>query len=582
MAERCVALLVAAACLLGAAAMAQPASWPAAATNPRPAAGDLVLPLPCGGAIAFRPVPVPAPNALLADREITLGQPDAETGYTEFLRRSFLAGAFPGPRPNEPARFYIGKYEVTRDQYAAVMAEDGACPGVPSQGGTLPRNEVAWHEAAAFAARLSRYLRRSATDRLPRVDEAVTFVRLPTEDEWEFAARGGAAVDASDFAAATYPMAEGMNAYEFFQGARSADGRVRPIGGLRPNPLGLHDMLGNVAEWALDTYRLNRIGRPHGLAGGQVARGGHYRLAEDDIRSSLRIEHPPVSRTDGELTRLATVGFRVVLTRETVASPAAARRFGEEFQREAAARDSVSEGDDPARIIDLLRRETADQSLRNGLGRLEARLQADARARRDQEAVSLRSRIESAAYLARQLSVGRTQISLWTLMGNTERERLAVLEANEQLLREIVRNLPAGARNRQGGDDLSRLLDDLAARTRSQAAISRQIGSSVSDRFLPLSEARMREMLAQYLSLLVGIGRGADAQRIAQEGLVLVQDFETRQVGFMIEVTRLVLRHLDAVARGGTIDGPAALRDFAALGQPAAAPAPPAGQAPRR
>lgn len=580
---RCTTLRALAGLLLLAPAIAaaQAPAWPEAATNPRPAEGDLVLPLPCGGAIAFRPVPVPAPPGLLADREVMLGQPDAETGYAEFLRRSFLAGSFPGATPTAPSRFYMAKYEITRDQFAAVMADDAACTGLPSTDGNLPRNDVAWHEAAAFTARLSRHLQRAAADQLPRVAQAVTFARLPTEDEWEFAARGGTAVPDSEFVGSTYPMPEGMVAYEYFQGSRSADGRVRPIGALRPNPLGLHDMLGNVAEWTLESYRLNRIGRAHGLAGGQVARGGHFRRTEDEIRASLREEHPPISRTTGELTQLATVGFRPVLTRETVAGANAARRLGEEFTREAEARDSQLDGDNPAQLIELLRRETGDEGVRTGLTRLEARLQSEGRARRDQEAVSLRSLIEGQAYLARALAVGPGQVQVITVVGTVERERLATGTEVQADLTRLQQTLGAATvRTRLGplADDMRRLVDGLAETAKRQNEVSRTLSTRIGDAFVPQSEQRLRELAGQYVSRLVTIGRGADAARLAQEGAVVVQDFETRRIGLMAELARAVLRHLDTVARGGAVDANTALRDLAAVRDPAAPPSP----APRR
>jgi formylglycine-generating enzyme required for sulfatase activity len=568
-------------------AHAQPRAWPAESYNPRPADGDLVLPIPCGGSIVFRAVPVPVPAGLLADREITLGQPDAEISYAEFLRRTFLAGGFPGATPADPPVFFIAKYEVTQDQFAAVMA-DGACPALPSPNGRLPRNTVSWHEAAAFTARLSTHLFKAAGPALPRVGQAVTFARLPTEDEWEYAARGGSRVEDIDFVNPTYPMPEGMTAYEFFQGARSADGRVRPVGSLRPNPLGLHDMLGNVAEWALESYRMNRIGRPHGLAGGHVARGGHFRRVEDELRASLREEHPPISRQTGEPLRLDTVGFRPVLTRETVSGGDAARRLGDEFEREARARDTSLEGDDPARLLEALRRDNPDEQVRAGLARLEARLASDARARRDQEAVALRARIEGAVYLGRQLAVGQGQLQLMTLVGGVERSRQeAGTEAEAELARLAQAVGVPVVRDRLGplGDDLRARLEALAAATKRQTDVSRTIGTRINDGVVPQTEARLRELAGAYVSILIGIARGGDPQRLAQEAGVVVQAFDARNIGLLSQVARVVVRHVDVVARNGTLDVPVALAELGAVRDAppsAAAPTPPPTRAPPR
>ena len=123
--------LVLALALLAAPAAAQ-TPWPQALWNPAPLADDVVLPLPCNGRIALRPVPTPMEAGPLADRAVTLGEADPATDYSEFPRRAHVAGAF----EREGARvMYLGKYEVTRDQYAAVMSE--RCPS-PNEAGRAP------------------------------------------------------------------------------------------------------------------------------------------------------------------------------------------------------------------------------------------------------------------------------------------------------------------------------------------------------------------------------------------------------------------------------------------------------------
>ncbi|MBP0462763.1 SUMF1/EgtB/PvdO family nonheme iron enzyme [Roseomonas sp. PWR1] len=388
--------------LLAAPAAAQ-APWPEDFSNPRAADGDLVLPMPCGGAMAFRPVATPSGPGALDDRPVTLGTTDPAGGIAEFARREAVAGPF-AAEGREGAIFWIGKYEVTRDQYAAVMEE--TCPA-PSAAGRLPAATLSWFDAVAFSQRYTTWLMRNAAPRLPRADGTPAFVRLPTEEEWEYAARGGAAVSELDFLARTFPMPEGTARYAWFQGPRSASGRAQPVGMLEPNPLGLHDMLGNVGEMVLEPFRAVRVGRLHGQAGGVVVKGGDYRTPEAALRSSLRIEIPPYDATDGQPTRLASVGFRLVLASHVTTSLRRAEALNRAFEEES--RASGTEAEQVRRQIASLR-EGADASLRQRLDRLEAGLMATERARLEQERAGVRAQLEGAAVLGRSAVLSQRRL----------------------------------------------------------------------------------------------------------------------------------------------------------------------------
>jgi hypothetical protein len=376
------------------------APWNADFTNPRAADGDLVLPMPCGGAMAFRAVETPAGPGALDDRPVTLGTLDPAGGVAEFARRESVAGPFRSDG-RDVAQYWLGKYEVTRDQYAAVM--EPRCPA-PSAAGRLPAAALSWFDAVAFTQRYTTWLLRNAAARLPRADGTPAFVRLPTEEEWEYAARGGAAVSELDFLGRTFPMPDGTARYAWFQGPRSAAGRAQPVGMLEANPLGLHDMLGNVGELVLEPFRAVRVGRLHGQAGGVVVKGGDFRTPETALRSSLRIEMPPYDPTDGQPTRLASVGFRVALAAHVTTSLGRAEALNRAFEAES--RASGTEAENARRQIAALR-EGAEPRLRQGLDRLEAGLMAAERVRLEQERAGIRAQLEGAAVLAR--AAGQSQ-----------------------------------------------------------------------------------------------------------------------------------------------------------------------------
>jgi len=309
--------------------------WDTLAYDPLPGDSDarIYLPMPCGGRMTVLRIDTGSlmgdretvPN-WLADQKIKLGYAGADIEAVDYLQTRYVQGAFADADRNVRS-FYIGKYEVSRAQYQAVMS--GQCPDPDAVESSYPVTDISWYDAVEFTRRYTSWLYAEAPTALPHAivsgtapDEtpAQSFIRLPTEEEWEFAARGGLKVTDEAFRAKVYPMADGetLADHAWYLGPDSSRGELNVIGLLNPNPLGLHDVLGNAEEFVLEPFRLSQPHRLHGQPGGFVTKGGSFRTPAGDIRTSRRDEYgyfDPLAVQAGDAARRRdTFGFRVAIS----------------------------------------------------------------------------------------------------------------------------------------------------------------------------------------------------------------------------------------------------------------------------
>lgn len=489
-------------------------AWAEEFFNPQPVERELVLPMPCGGAMVFRPVDVPSDGAV-DDRRILLGGDEALLAFAETARYAHIAGAFADP--DNPARrlFWLGAYEVTEDQLAALS---GDCPE-PAMAGRRPASAVTWFEATRFAHRYTEWLYANAPGALPEADGAAGFLRLPTEAEWAFAARGGIAVSPEAFRERVFPMADAMATYVWYQGGRSAGGRRHPVGLLSPNPLGLHDMLGNVEEIVLEPFRLNRLGRLHGLAGGTVVRGGSFRTPRDRIRTAMRREIAPF--LNGEPNRLDSIGFRLAIAAPALTSLARVDQIRDEL--DALGQLAGPDADTPEDVL-------------AELGRLAARAPTPALGNR-LERISVALRREAEQRAATAARTGNSLIRLGAYLASMIRSDAAAVEVRRRIW---------AAFDRADGD----------ADLRDQAR-----------RNLELAEAAVETNFEFYVSNVVVAAENFEPETLHGQVRLLEVELEERGQAPLIPLAGLFVAHAADYRRTGRVDREAWLAALADAGR---------------
>ena len=171
--------------------------------------------------------------------------------------------------------FYMGKYEVTQEQWESVMGNN---PSIKTKGARLPVTGVTWFDCQEFVKKLN--------------GKTNGGYRLPTEAEWEYACRAGTTTK--------YSVGDKITPKD----ANYRDSKIGEpvaVGSYKPNAFGLYDMHGNVWEWCEDwyaDYQAGAVTDPKGPATGErrVLRGGSFNFYVWNTRSSFRFNLSPTSR----------------------------------------------------------------------------------------------------------------------------------------------------------------------------------------------------------------------------------------------------------------------------------------------
>lgn len=208
-----------------------------------------------------------------------------EAQYQECLKLAKEASR-PGFKAVVAKPFYIGKYEVTQEQYQKVMGTNPSYhtqPVVGAPTGNYPVDSVTWADTQAFLKKLN------------AMEKGARY-RLPTEVEWEYAARAG-----------TEGETQGGKIQDLAWFMNNAGYVTHPVGQKQPNPWGIHDALGNVWEWVQDFYDNDYQPKgPKGPAKGaeHVLKGGGFQAHSKNIRVVVHAGGPG---------SVISTGFRVVM-----------------------------------------------------------------------------------------------------------------------------------------------------------------------------------------------------------------------------------------------------------------------------
>ena len=439
------------------------------ACNPRPDASDVLLPMPGGLSMAFHIVAVPT-EGFLWDLSLHPGSPTAEkdrafydrpwkTSLSAPFSKEDLPKAWQALLPQGKNFYYlIAKYEVTRLQWKAVMQPGADLQPTPSD--LRPMAGITWYEALDFTRRYTEWLLANHPDSLPRYrgDSRNTgFLRLPTEVEWEYAARGGHAVGTQELRREPFfAMKEGTSprdyaVYQVPGTSHRAEDTVR-IGSLAPNPLGLYDTAGNVAEMTMDGFRFSVGGKLHGSAGGFVRKGGSFLSGEEEIMPGRR-EEAPFFMQDGPM-KARDLGFRPVVSGINTPGGGRMDAVEREYAKDGGGsaegeQESHAQGPagTPIEELDRLIAQAENEGIRKNLQSLRASIEAGNVAQEREKVAEAVAQLQSCVSTMESIRNYQFRIHVFRVQGDQTRDKLQTAGGEKRAyLQKILASIEDGSK----------------------------------------------------------------------------------------------------------------------------------------
>ena len=334
-------------------------------------------------------------------------------------------------------------------------------------------------------------------------------------------------------------MREGdLARYAWFESTRSAEGRLHPVGLLKANALGLHDMLGNADEMTLLPFHLDRRGRPHGQAGGFVSRGGDVFTPESQLGSAVRQEHNYFSGATGRAKTLDSLGFRLALTAPVIVSSQRLDAIKQAWSGLTALTGDAA-GDAGQALTDLkqLADQSSDQALRTRLELIQRDMERSQSAVNEARIRTLRALLRMGAFLAKRVV--------------TDQQRARAIEQLMVLAETRLQSFAADLSGKTGAaatvDEAHKGLEEKMRKWQTQ---------------LDEIRASLDSSLSYYGDTVIGVGRDFEEDQVRTQLQVVNDEFRLKQNAYLTLYAGRFVEHMAAYRRDGKADKATWLEDL--------------------